>query len=59
MTIAASATGIAFYKIDKTAGLLLLPYVAWLSFATILNYSLYKLNPPAIEDKKSEVKKSK
>ena len=36
---------IKFYKIDKKASLILLPYLAWVSFATILNYSLYRLNP--------------
>lgn len=34
----------AFKKIDKTAGMLLLPYLAWVSFATILNASIWWLN---------------
>lgn len=33
-----------FRKIDKTAGLLLIPYLAWVSFATILNASIWWLN---------------
>lgn len=33
-----------FKKIDKVAGMLLLPYLAWVSFATILNASLWWLN---------------
>lgn len=33
-----------FYKIDKWAAYLLLPYLFWTSFATILNYSLWTLN---------------
>lgn len=33
-----------FYTIDKKASLILLPYVAWVSFATILNYSIFLLN---------------
>jgi len=33
-----------FKKIDKTAGLLLIPYLAWVSFAVILNASIWWLN---------------
>lgn len=33
-----------FWKINKWAGILLLPYFAWVSFATILNYSVWMLN---------------
>jgi tryptophan-rich sensory protein len=34
-----------FYKVDPTAGLLLLPYMAWLVYATKLNQAICKLNP--------------
>jgi tryptophan-rich sensory protein len=37
-------TTIHFYKINKTAGLLLIPYILWVSFASILNFSLWWLN---------------
>lgn len=37
-------TILAFYKIDKTASYLLWPYLAWVSFATILNFSVWILN---------------
>lgn len=33
-----------FYKINKISAYLLLPYLAWVCFATILNFSLYRLN---------------
>ncbi len=33
-----------FGKISKTAGLLLIPYLLWVSFATYLNISIYLLN---------------
>lgn len=42
--IAILATLIKFYNIDKTAGLLLLPYLAWTSFAALLNLFILKLN---------------
>ncbi|HET7099063.1 MAG TPA: TspO/MBR family protein [Patescibacteria group bacterium] len=33
-----------FSKIDKTAAYLLYPYIAWVSFATLLNFSVWLLN---------------
>lgn len=35
----------AFYKINILAAYLLIPYLAWASFATILNLSIVLLNP--------------
>jgi benzodiazapine receptor len=35
---------ITFYKIDKTAGLLFIPYILWVSFATVLTYNIFILN---------------
>lgn len=34
-----------FWKIEKTAASLLIPYILWVSFAAVLNYSLFVLNP--------------
>ena len=34
----------AFAKISKTAAWLLVPYIAWVSFAGILNYTIWRLN---------------
>ena len=34
----------AFYKLNKTAAYLLIPYIAWVSFATLLNTSIVYLN---------------
>ncbi|MBM3205921.1 tryptophan-rich sensory protein, partial [Candidatus Shapirobacteria bacterium] len=33
-----------FFKINKAAGFLLIPYLLWVSFASFLNYTIYKLN---------------
>ncbi len=33
-----------FKRIDKVAGLLLIPYLLWVSFATVLNASIWWLN---------------
>ena len=37
-------TYIQFKKIDKIAGFLFIPYLAWVSFATVLNASIWWLN---------------
>jgi translocator protein len=34
----------AFARISKVAAWLLVPYVSWVSFATILNYTIWQLN---------------
>lgn len=34
-----------FYPLSKQAALLLVPYLAWVSFAAILNFGILKLNP--------------
>jgi translocator protein len=35
---------ILFYQSNKWAAILNIPYLLWVSFATLLNYSIYKLN---------------
>jgi len=38
-------TIIYFMKVSRTAGLLLIPYIAWVSVATALNSSILIMNP--------------
>lgn len=38
-------TTIFFFRVSKVAASLLLPYLAWVSLASYLNYLLYALNP--------------
>ena len=40
-----AATIGAFWRLDRIAALLLAPYFAWVTFATALNYALWRLNP--------------
>lgn len=42
--IAILANMIAFYVISKPAGLLMVPYIIWVSIASYLNYSVLVLN---------------
>lgn len=41
------ATILAFRKSSKVAAALLVPYALWVSFATILNFAIFQLNPPS------------
>lgn len=47
MNLAVTATIIAFWRVKPLAGLLLLPYLAWLCLATALNHETGRLNPGA------------
>ncbi|WP_422035333.1 TspO/MBR family protein [Reyranella sp.] len=38
------ATALMFRRIDGLAALLLVPYLAWIAFATILNVAVWRLN---------------
>ncbi|MFN0191743.1 MAG: TspO/MBR family protein [Aestuariivirga sp.] len=42
--LAVAATLYAFISLSRPAGLLLIPYLAWVSFATVLNFSIWRLN---------------
>jgi tryptophan-rich sensory protein len=44
LLVAILINGIMFYKIDKIAGLLFIPYFLWVSFATFLTYNIFILN---------------
>ncbi|TBV72524.1 TspO/MBR family protein [Pseudoxanthomonas winnipegensis] len=37
-----------FWRVRPLAGLLLLPYLAWVTFASALNYVVWQLNPQAL-----------
>lgn len=43
--IAILATIVAFGRVSSLAATLLVPYLAWVSFATALNWSIWRLNP--------------
>jgi len=44
MWLAILATLITFWRIEPLAGALLLPYLAWVSFAGVLNFWIWRLN---------------
>lgn len=45
LDVAVVVTMLAFRTIDRLAALLLVPYLAWISFATVLNIAFWRLNP--------------
>jgi tryptophan-rich sensory protein len=40
-----AATTVAFWRVRVLAGALLIPYLAWVSFASALTLSVWRLNP--------------
>jgi len=44
LLIVACVTTVMFWRIDRVAGMLFLPYTAWLAFATALNGTIWSMN---------------
>lgn len=42
------ATIVAFWRMRPLAGALLIPYLLWVSFAAVLNFSVWRLNPQSL-----------
>jgi len=47
LDVAILVTMLAFRTIDRVAALLMAPYLAWATFATVLNIAIWQLNPTA------------
>lgn len=47
LDVLVAVTVVLFWRIRKLAGALLLPYLAWIAFATVLNFQFLQLNPGA------------
>jgi tryptophan-rich sensory protein len=43
--IAILATTLLFWRVSRGASMLLVPYLAWVSFAATLNFAIWQLNP--------------
>ena len=43
--IAVLVTTIAFFRVDRIAEWMFVPYLFWVSFAGVLNAAIYRLNP--------------
>jgi benzodiazapine receptor len=41
------ANAALFWRLDRWAGMLLVPYAGWVSFAALLNAAIWRLNPAA------------
>jgi len=39
-----AVTAWLFWRIDRIAGLLFVPYLAWVSFAAVLNFTIWSMN---------------
>lgn len=49
LTAFVAATGVAFFNVNKFAGQLFIPYLAWQCFASYLTNAIYRLNTPAVK----------
>jgi tryptophan-rich sensory protein len=49
MILVSLATALLFWRIRRSAALLMLPYLAWLGFAALLTWQIGALNPDAAE----------
>jgi translocator protein len=47
LDVAVLASVVLFWRIRRWAGVLLLPYLAWVLFATLLTWQIWQLNPDA------------
>jgi benzodiazapine receptor len=46
--IAIAAEAVIFHRISPIAAWLMVPYLAWVSFAVLLNFEYWRLNPEAL-----------
>lgn len=44
LLVLVASTTVAFLRRERIAGLLMLPYLAWVAFATVLTLALFRLN---------------
>jgi len=44
LCVAIVATIVAFWRLSRGAALLLVPYLAWVAFATALNHAIWRMN---------------
>lgn len=49
LDVALAVTVWLFWKVRRAAGVMLLPYLAWVVFASVLNWQFLQLNPDADE----------
>jgi len=52
--IAVIVTLFLFWKVRPLAGVLLLPYLGWVLFASLLNYQFWELNPDGGKESSEE-----
>lgn len=45
LLVLVAATLVAFWRVRKAAGLLFVPYLAWVAFATALTFAVWQRNP--------------
>lgn len=44
LLVVIGVNAVLFWRVDRLAGWLLVPYAAWVAFACVLNFALWRLN---------------
>ena len=47
LVVVVTMVTLTFFRRDRLAGYLMVPYLVWIAFASLLNFSLWILNPSA------------
>ena len=48
LLVSLAITLVLFWRVKRTAGVLLIPYLLWVTFAAALNYVLWQMNPQVL-----------
>jgi len=48
LLVSLAVTIVLFWRVRPAAGVLLIPYLLWVTFAAVLNYVVWQMNPQVL-----------
>ncbi len=48
LLVSLAMTLVLFWRVKRTAGILLIPYLLWVTFAAVLNFVVWQINPQVL-----------